>query len=262
MNTKQTEIGQPQQEYQPMLPFEITSIEDQSKRGWELSVNDAPVEDVSHAELRHEKMGISVKYGKRPEGYDGFVIREPGGAATMPYMIAEDGGIYVGVVTEYRPTMGEEKTDNIPRGFSDFKSNGELEDAETTATREMQEETGYRTLGRNLITLAEGMNPNSTFFDYSHDKKEGVSIFALPVKQDDLELQHDNDGNIYYAFPATIRDQAETDKAAERILGSKFIPLQEALRSRDMFTSAAAGQLMAHLLDQGEYLVPQNTMSK
>lgn len=242
-----------------MLPFEMGPITDQGKRGWELKVNGEAVPEVTAATLHHPKMGIEVHYGKRPEGYDGFVIREPGGAATMPYMVTEDGGIYIGVVTEYRPTMGEEKTDNIPRGFSDFGTDGKKESAEETATREMHEETGYRALGGTMIKLAEGLNPNSTFFDYSHDRKEGVTLFALPVKQAELELMHTDEGDVYYAFPATIREQAEGDKAAERILGSKFIPLQEALKSRDMFTSAAAGQLAAHLLGQGEYLVPQNS---
>jgi hypothetical protein len=41
-------------------------------------------------------------------------------------------------------------------------------------------------------------------------------------------------------------------------MGSRFIPLEAALKSRDMFTAAAAGHLLADLLSKGEYLVPQN----
>lgn len=244
---------------QPMLPFEITPLmaKEQANRDWELLVNGQEVAEVAHAKLVHPKMGVEVDYGKRPEGYDGFVIREPAGAVTMPYMIDRDGGIYVGVVEEFRPTMGEEKTKNVPRGFSDF---GETK--KETAQRELHEETGYRALGSKIVELATGLNPNSTFFDYSHSKEEGVSIFAIPVEQDELMLDHDDEGHVFYAFPAHVRNQAESDKTAERILGSRFIPIGDALQSRDMFTSAAAGQLVGYLLQNGEYLLPQKSYSE
>jgi 8-oxo-dGTP pyrophosphatase MutT (NUDIX family) len=248
---------------QPMLPFEMgdipTSPEDQAKRGWEITVNGEPVDGVTSARLTQSRMGIDIRYGKRPEGYDGVIIREPGGAATIPYMIDDDGRIFIGVVEEYRPTMGEAVTANIPRGFSDFKgTDARRESDEETAKRELHEETGYRALGKSMIKLAEGMNPNSTYFDYSHDRKEGVSLFAVKVPQADLELTHSEEGDVFYAFPAHVRAEAEGDKPAERILGSRFIPLEEALKSRDMFTSAATGQLVARLLAEGEYLLPQN----
>lgn len=241
-------------EEQPMLPFEmqLISTEKQSKRGWGLSVNGKAIEDVESAQLTHKKMGITVEYGERPEGYDGFIIRELGGAVTIPYMIDEDGGFYVGMVQEYRPTMGEDVTQNVPRGFSDF---GESKDE--TALRELQEETGYRALGKRMIKLTEGLNPNSTHFDFSRSKEDGVSMYAVEVKNSELEVSHDDEGNVFYSFPESVRSQAENDKAAERILGSVFIPLAEALKSRDMFTSAAAGQLVSYLLSQGEYIVPQ-----
>lgn len=238
----------------PQIPFEMEGIDhtSQADRGWELRVNDELVEDVHKAELTHPNMGISVEYGKRPEGYDGFIIREQGGAATIPYMIDGTGAFYVGMVQEYRPTMGESVTQNIPRGFSDFG-----ESKEDTAVRELGEETGYKALGSRMIKLAEGLNPNSTHFDFSRSKEDGVSIYAIEVKNAELELIHDDSGNVFYSFPETIRSQAQNDKAAERILGSVFVPLAEALKSRDMFTSAAAGQLVSYLLSQGEYIVPQ-----
>lgn len=243
-----------------MIPYQVTSIptEKLANRSWVVSVNDQVIEDVRSAQLSHPGMRIELRYGQKPEGYDGISIREPGGAATIPYMITQDGCIYVGEVTEYRPTMGEPMTNNIPRGFSDFKADGTKETSEETAVRELQEETGLQALGSAMIKLIEGQNPNSTFFDYSHHRDEGVAFFALPVTQDSLEMLYSDTGEPYYTFPATIRAQAEGDKAAERILGSTFVPLHEALKSRDMFTSAAAGQLLAHLLMKGEYLVPQN----
>lgn len=238
-----------------MLPFEMSDIpltpEDQAKRGWELEVNGEPVAEVGSASLSHPKMGVEVTYGKRPEGYDGFIIREPGGAATIPYMIDANGGIFVGVVKEFRPTMGEAETLNIPRGFSDF---GETK--EQTAARELKEETGA-TMGSAAVLLAEGLNPNSTFFDYSKSKDAGVSIFAKQFEANELDIDYDKDGNVFYTFPAHVRAQAEGDKTAERILGSQFIPISDALQSRDMFTGAAVGYLAAYMLNQGEYLLPQ-----
>lgn len=247
------------QDFLPNLtPFKMEAIDDQTQRGWDVSVNNQKIETVHSTSLENSKLGVRLEYGQRPEGYDGFIIREPGGAATIPYTIDEDGSIYVGVVTEYRPTMGEETTNNIPRGFSDFKADRQLESARETAEREVAEETGLRKIGDKLVQLAAGLNPNSTFFDYSQDPEAGVSLFALPVSTNELEVTYDDSGNIFYTFPEHVKNQGEGDKAGERILGSKFIPLAEALRSRDMFTSAAAGQLMAYLLEQGEYLVPQN----
>jgi len=244
----------PQFEEQPALfEMEDISLDEQQKRGWELKIDGEEVSEVQNAHLINSEIGIDVMYGKRPEGYDGVVIREPGGAVTVPYVVDEDGRFYIGVVEEYRPTMGEPMTKNVPRGFSDF---GETK--EQTAKREFMEETGYRALGSQMVKLAEGLNPNSAFFDYSQSPDAGVSIFAVQVKPEELELSHDEEGNVYYTFPAHIREQAEGDEAAERILGSRFIPLMAGLESRDMFTSAAAGQLVSHLLSKGEYLVPQN----
>jgi 8-oxo-dGTP pyrophosphatase MutT (NUDIX family) len=238
---------------EPTTPFEMGAVSAQAERAWNVVVNGQRVENVSNASFKHPNMGIEINYGQRPEGYPGIVVREPGGAATMPYMIDPEGKIYVGVVEEPRRTMGEPKTQNIPRGFSDFGEN----DKQSTALRELAEETGYQALGSRIIKLAEGLNPNSTYFDYSHSRREGVSLFAVPVGSEELELDHDDSGSVYYTFPAHVREQAEGDKPAERILGSRFIPITEALQSRDMFTSAAAGQLVARLLGQGEYLLPQ-----
>jgi hypothetical protein len=63
----------------------------------------------------------------------------------------------------------------------------------------------------------------------------------------ELELSHDEDGHVFYMFPKHVRDQAEGDKAGERIMGSRFIPVEEALQSRDMYTSAGTAQLLVSL---------------
>lgn len=245
-------------EFQPTL-FEMSELPEGAKRGWKLRVNGDEVSNVRHAGLANEKMGVSVEYGQRPEGYDGFIIHEPGGAATIPYMIDEDGAIYIGLVKEFRPTMGEKETSNIPRGFSDFG-----EDKATTAKRELSEETGLDVskLGGRMIQLAQGKNPNSTFFDYSSSKEAGVGFFAVELMPNELDIQSDDEGNVFYAFPEAVREQVKGDGPAEKITGSVFVPLEVALQSRDMFTSAATGHLLSYLLQQGQYIVPQNNIAK
>ncbi len=244
-----------QSEPQEHSSFEVTPIPDGAKRGWTVSTNgEDQTATTSHASLTHEGLGIQVKFGMRPEGYDGFIIRERGGggAATIPYMIDADGGIYVGVVEEKRATMGEKPVRNIPRGA---QSKGETH--VETASRELREESGYLAETGRFALLAEGLNSNSAFFDTSRSDQDGISMYALRVQQDELELSHDDDGNVFYVFPEKVNKEAEPD-VTEKILGSRFIPLEAALKSRDMFTSAAAGHLLADLLSKGEYLVPQN----
>ena len=245
MNTYEQAKQTPQSQ-QETLPFEMVAIspEDQPRRGWEIQVNgevvDGPVADAVFAQ---KKMGIEVQYGKRPEGYDGVIVRElgGGGAVTIPYMVDKQGEIFVGVVEENRPLLGG-KVLNVPRGFLD---KGETH--KDAASRELAEETGYRALGARVIKLVQGLNPNSTYFDTSRSEEEGVSIFAVRVEPEELELIQDENGADVYVFPAHVREQAEGDKPAERILGSRFIPVAEAATSRDMFTSAATGQLMTAL---------------
>ena len=167
-------------------------------------------------------------------------------------MIDANGGIYVGVVEENRATMGKKPTRNIPRGA---QSKGETH--VETAVRELREESGYEAETGRFALLAAGLNSNSAFFDTSRSDQDGISIYSLRVDQSELQVDTDDNGRVFYIFPDEVNDNTEHD-VTEKILGSRFIPLEEALKSRDMFTSAAAGHLLADLLSKGEYLVPQN----
>lgn len=243
LNEQQTELK----------PFTMNPIESerQSSAGWSIEINGETQESVAMAKITQPKMGVEINYGMRPEGYDGISIHENGGggSVTIPYMIhPETGHVYVGLVKEYRPMLGGEVW-NVPRGFIDF---GETH--QQAAEREVVEEMGYENkqdAGR-IIKLAEGLNPNSTYFDTSNTNEdgtpEGVSIFGMPLHQDNLEKTTDETGKEVYVFPSTVRDTVEGDATAERIFGSMFVPIQEAMMSRDMFTSAAAGQLLVRLM--------------
>ncbi len=235
---------------QLVIPFEMSPIsqeaEAQAKRGWSVDVNGQTLDmPIIGARFKQNKMGIDITYGQRPEGYDGVTIREHGGggAVTIPYMVhPESGDVYVGVVTESRSNLGG-FVENVPRGFLDA---GETH--EDAAKRELKEETGFKALGGRVVKLTQrGLNPNSTYFDTSHSEQEGVNIFAVRVESDELVAVRNEDGTKEYVFPAHVRAEAEGDKTAERILGSRFIPVEEARNSRDMFTHAATGQLMTAL---------------
>lgn len=230
--------------------YELSALSPNDKRGWSLSVNGKEIKGVESISLVHDGLNMSVDYGMRPEGYDGFVIRELGGAVTLPWTITEAGQIYIGLVEEYRPTMGEDATLNAPRGMA---NSGESHD--DTANRELKEETG-KDIGGRALKMTGGLNANSAFFDNSREHNNGVSMYSVQLDSDELELSYDDTGMLFYQFPAAVRDQAE-NSTVEKIYGTRFVPLNEAFDSKDMFTVAAVGLLVRELLKNGNYIVPQ-----
>ena len=234
--------------------YKITPLVPEQKRDWSLVVNGEEIHDVESVTLVNTRLNMSVDYGMRPEGYDGFVIRELGGAVTIPYTMDLNGQIYIGLVNEYRPTTGEKSTLNVPRGMTDLG-----EDHKTTAERELAEETGYRLqkIGKRVVQLASNLNVNSSLFDNSREENQGVSVYGVRVESDELVLNHDDDGSLFYSFPNDTTHQAESD-TSELIYGSKFVPLAEAAQSKDMFTVSAVGLLVVQLLTDGNSIAPQN----
>lgn len=230
----------------PKTPFEIGEIAadpaSQAKRGWRVRVNGQEVPDVTSLELHQEKMGVSLKYGQHPGGYDSFEIHEQGGggAVTVPYAIVE-GRLLIGVVAQNRPAAGGVVLE-LPRGFLDPGENHD-----EAALRETHEETGLDAVKSRLIKLGSERNPNSTFFNTSKDG-EGISFYAIQVEPNELVKVENQDGTSHYAFTSDIQSQAEGDKAAERILGSKFIPVTEAVHSSDILTEAGVGLLTARMI--------------
>lgn len=234
------------------IPYEITPIPEGHERGWTLFIDGEEIV-AKEFSLINEAYGAALEFGLRAEGYDGFVIRERGGSVTLPYTVSPDGQILVGLIDECRPTNGELLTQNAPRGMANIG-----EGRAQTAARELAEETGYNiTQGIELNELASDVNANSTHFDISRPENEGTAFYSLSIPADHLELRHDDDGSVYYAFPERTQETAE-DASTEKIFGSRFVPLHQALKSKDMFTGYAVGQLLGELLRDGNYIVPQN----
>lgn len=218
--------------------------ESQAKRGWFLEINgeklDTPIEK---ARLVNPRMGVEVEYGQRQEGYDGFVLKEPGGggSVTIPYYY-HNGELYIGVVEESRPTVTdgrvEEKVLNVPRGFMDPG-----QDHFQTAQKELLEETGYEPISKRIVALpGEPMNPNSTFFVTGKDK--GVHAYGIQVY--DFELvklnESENPVDTKYGFDKEIIKS--TSKMGEKVLNTEFINWRRAVALNDMFSVAGVGRLL------------------
>jgi 8-oxo-dGTP pyrophosphatase MutT (NUDIX family) len=227
-------------------PFEMGDITDQESRGWKLSVDGIEIPKVGKLILEHPKFGKLI-YGRHPMGYDTWIFVEigGGGAVTIPYMIHPvNGMLYVGVVEQFRPLLGRPIWE-VPRGFMDPSDKSKAE----TALREAFEELGYQ-FSRPIL-LADGKNPNSTFFDTSH-LEDGVAFYGLPVSFKDLEEKwfypdFDQGGPEAsagehldrYEFPRKIQVAAKGDDC-EKIYRSRFVPIDRILYSPDLFSAAAA----------------------
>jgi 8-oxo-dGTP pyrophosphatase MutT (NUDIX family) len=259
-----SEIAKSAHTYQ-LSPIDL-SPEAQAKRGWRIAINGEPVEiPVESVTMINPHIGVSVDYGQGQEGYDRPVIRElgGGGSVTTPYMLL-NGEIYIGLIKEYRPTMKDEYIWSVPRGMLN-----QGESHADAAVRELAEETGFdankirqgRRLG-HVTLLAAGLNSNPTYFDTTQggeDETPGISIYAVEVSADDL-VQTVEDGKTYFSFKPSIASEPQTDKATEKIIGSRFVPLREVMQSQDMMTSAAAGQLLSAFLT-GEITHPTLTQA-
>ncbi|MEO6513723.1 MAG: hypothetical protein ABIR37_03475 [Candidatus Saccharimonadales bacterium] len=230
--------------FEDVLPFKIPGAmtpltpEEQKTSDWELRVNGEKVENVSKAEFVNERLGIRSVLAKGEAGYPTNQITELGGSVTIPYMKRGDGKLYIGVVVEERPNMGG-VVSNVPRGMFNHKH----ETGTENAVQEMAEETGltYNNLDSRMVELATGVNANSAFLNTSQSAKQGANFYGLELKSSELELVMDDEGHDYYVFPKHIREQAKGDATGERILSSKFIPLEEAEGLKDGYTLIGAG---------------------
>jgi len=219
----------------------ITEIPDdkQATRGWKLHIDGTLVDRVKKVTLHNPKFG-TLTYGSAQGGaYDVWEFHEIGGGGSVivPYT-GIDEKWHVGLVEQNRPNQGG-KVLNLPRGFIQpgerhFKA----------AERELVEETSYAGVPEPLPGLP--VNPNSAFFNTTGEG-EGVKFFGIKIDRKYLELV---DGLWRFkkgALVPTSSDAAQA-KAAEGILGVRFVTLDEAMGVGDMFTVAGVGRLLASKL--------------
>lgn len=238
-------------------------VDKQKKRNWEVFINGEEIEDVSCLQINHKKMKFTVEYGETLSGWDGPALIEPGGGGSVVipyYQRAKDDKRFIGVVREMRPNAtdkGDSYVYNLPRGAMD-PGNTHLE----TAINELSEETLFNPHGEKLETRinklpGDAMNPNSSFFDTRGENTDGsdkgVVVYSIKIEED--ELRKVDDADQYEFKPETLiqTEDAKNRRMAEKITDTIFIPEEEAVLLRDMFTVAAIARLR-YLLEK-----PQRT---
>lgn len=197
--------------------------------------------------IRHEKMGLELRYGQTSLGYDGLAFHEPGGGGTVivPYAFFE-GQLVVGVLQQKRPLQDREfPVRNIPRGFA-----APNEKPFITAQREAGEELEFREDQLMLHSLpGDPINPNSTFFDTA-GAGEGVKFYGLEIPTSAIEDKIENEQGIltFRAGVLAPNTESRAAKVAEQILSNAyFIPAKSALLLADNFTVGGVARLLVFL---------------
>jgi 8-oxo-dGTP pyrophosphatase MutT (NUDIX family) len=185
--------------YRTMSDFKMRPIPTDHNRGWggEVLLSDGtsiPLSEVGNLRLA-SKFG-ELEYGLRPEGYDAWVFREPGGVVTLPYSVMPHGDLYIGLISENRPNMNG-RVWNAIGGFVEPE-----ERHETANLRELEEETSIRT---DSVQALDGGNFNChrSFCVTDTTVSNGVSVYGLripngalvPASLDKLEymISHQSD---------------------------------------------------------------------
>lgn len=175
-----------------------------------------------------------------PQGFDTWGWREPGGggSAVVPYAFCK-GELLIGLALQRRPNQGGNVL-NLPRGFLDpGESHFEA------AKREFEEEIGMDPSKlRFKRLLGEPKNPNSTFFETPGDG-DGVKFFAIHFHSKSLEPASDGGGMVFRKDSLKVSSAVKQAKLDEDILGSRFLPYEQAVSVADMFTSAGIALLIA-----------------
>lgn len=228
-------------------PFgtKMAPLDEGQKRGWSLNVDGNEVPVKSQAVLANEKVGFQVVYAKGPAGYDQVAFHERGGGGSVTLLFTIwNGRLFVAIVKEPRPLQSDQPVLNAVRGFLD-PGKDHFEQAKT----ELEEEMGLSKV--SIFELpGDGGNPNSTFFE-TWPQGEGIRFWGAYIP-DKLLVAIDKG----FAFKEGVLKPAKDDKLAEKILGSLFLPWEEAAKLGDMMTMSAIARLLAylHLREEGAEL--------
>jgi ADP-ribose pyrophosphatase YjhB (NUDIX family) len=214
------------------MAFEIKVLEKGDKKGWTAEVRakllglSRVIRDVRFLELK-SKFG-TLRYGKRPEGYDAWTFEYPGGAVTVPYAFTPENELLVALVREARANIEGGALFNAIGGF--VKPNEAVEEAQVRAS---EAETG-------LLREAEMLpGPHSVadraFFVSNPDTGQGCNrVFGMQIPFAELVLAEEGG----YAV-ASLGDFKKADDV-------RFFPWREAVqRTPDGIARAAIAQLLA-----------------
>ena len=169
------------------------------------------------------------------------MIQEPGGggAVIAPY-VRINGELYVGANKVSRHLTGRLITE-LPRGAANV---GEAHSA--VAKRELMEETGaVESVANRVKPLGGPVNPNSTFFKTDIGKGEGVKLFEIELRPEELTLRRDSEDprrRVYILKPESQGEITEKDEGISP-KGLRFFHISLLAGSPDSFTLAALARL-------------------
>lgn len=212
------------------MKFVMTSVPPEQRR-WTVEIDGEKV-SVGMVVFTHPNFG-TVTYGLRPEGYDAWVVREPGGggAATVPYARTPDGELLVALLRESRANMGDEPVWDLIGGF--------IDPGETHAeaqVREAEEETGLDTVRAHELPGLPAA-ANRAYWVADAKAGEGLHVWGIEVPFSHLEVDETFGG---YKLKSSIG--IEERKAAH----VRFFPWREAVKCTPCaLTRAAIAQLLA-----------------
>lgn len=212
---------------------------DSDSAGWTIRVN-GEVVNAREVELE-SKFGL-LRWGKTAVGYDSWGFEEPGGGGTVlvPFVKSGTGDLLIGVVEQMRPFQSEKLILNLPRGFLEIGLN-HFESAVT----ELHEEFAVVSGERVFLQPGDSGNPNSTFFVTLGEEK-GVKYYGVQFYESEIEQIN----GIHVLSRKVVSPQTP---AAEKIIGSQFVPWQVAATVGDLFTNSGTVRLMAKIVKRLEF---------
>lgn len=216
------------------MSFEMRPIPDgMDVKDWSFELNGQEVR-ATHFRLSHPVIG-TVEFGLRPEGFLGWVFQTTG-SVTLPYAIAANGRLLIGLLPERRANLGEGESLNIIGGYVDP---GETNTQ--TQRREAEEEAGLGNFeGREARGVPVSNQRSHNVADWLKD--EGcVHIYYIRVPLDRVFAA--NDGT--YRIAPLPSDDPERMK---KIFSTVLMPFRQAVEATpDPLAGTAIARLVAEL---------------
>ena len=208
---------------------------------WTAQFADGRVEQLTDLALLvgvQSRLGVTIRYGMRPEGYDAPVIAETGGGGSISVCyFFKDGNrsrknLMVAAVWE---TRNGHSVLNLPRAFLK-PGEQHLKVAQTAAAEEFGLDKPFKTW-----QLGNPANANSAFF--FNEEGEGCRFYAMRVDQRALRLEPENG---HFKFRNEVVAVDAGNAATKRLLASVFMPAHQVMSNPamdDMFTATGIGLL-------------------